>query len=71
MKTIFTKKMMLAAIMMVIGAVNLMADNGDTFTTKTVEGVKMTFTITSESSKECFAIISHQVHSSNHHHDGG
>ena len=54
MKTIFTKKMMLAAIMMVIGAVNLMADNGDTFTTKTVEGVKMTFTITSESSKECF-----------------
>ena len=41
--------MMLAAIMMVIGAVNLMADNGDTFTTKTVEGVKMTFTITSES----------------------
>lgn len=53
MKTIFTKKMMLAAIMMVIGAVNLMADNGDTFTTKTVEGVRMTFSVTNEDEKTC------------------
>ncbi len=45
--------MMLAAIMMVIGAVNLMADNGDTFTTKTVEGVRMTFSVTNEDEKTC------------------
>lgn len=45
MKKINITRMVLAAIMMVFGAANLMADVGDLITTKTKEGVKMTFVV--------------------------
>lgn len=53
MKSISTRRMMLAAIMMVAGAVNLMADVGDEMTVKTQEGVQMKFYVTNESEKKC------------------
>lgn len=53
MKKLFTKKLLLAAIMMVAGAMNLMAAKGDKFTAMTKEGVEMTFEVLNEEKKEC------------------
>jgi len=53
MKKLLSKKLLLAAIMMVAGAANLLADVGDTFITKTKEGVRMTFSVTNEDEKTC------------------
>ena len=53
MKKVFTQRLLLAAIMMVAGAGNLLADNGDAFKATSVEGVDINFKVIDEEAKTC------------------